>query len=522
MVRASSELVKKFFIILLISTVQPHLELCSACTGKTLATVREGSWPGPLRIGVVGSEEGFFPTLGRVDLKAFARDTLAAGVLGQLVYLDRGTLLPGLVSRWRNDGRYWRLSLRDGLKFHNGRKANCVDLEYSLLRYLLTPYALPEKNDLYIISGAREVRAGTFRSGFLRSVQCLSSGELQIELEANDPAFIRMLSSPYFSLVPYEELESDHIAWKRAPIGCGPYKVADVITQPRARIRLQFTQENGFLSHHAIPEIDLLSDLQDSRLAMIVGNGPADVAEPFKLIAGGMPSRVFGIFFNFDTDLGRSRVFRQSVLNAIDRTTLAAELQGGYRSSNVFSSLPGCELPFNRSRSDDSSLVQQSIVIPFVYGDVKSPTWKWARELERQFQAASLPISVQFKPNAFPLAAGPGAAPLSVVGFIPDVHDALQFYSLFAGGGPWVTSSVNPDYDTVLSEARQAVGEKRLTLIGKLAKLFSQDILAIPLVAQPISYWYVPSQVAPSSIGLEQHYLQFHALRRPEGFIQVK
>jgi ABC-type transport system substrate-binding protein len=104
-------------------------------------------------------------------------ETVLGAVLGQLVYSSESfELKPGLLSRfhWDFDKKWYVLELRDGLKFHNGRTVTAEDLEFSLLRGLLS-------------------KKGSWFKSFFANVQGISAIEGKSKFEHGMVSGIRVL-----------------------------------------------------------------------------------------------------------------------------------------------------------------------------------------------------------------------------------------------------------------------------------------------------------------------------------------
>ncbi len=142
---------------------------------------------------------------------------------------------PCLASKFQlaEGGRRLRVELRDGVRFHDGRKLTARDVRYSFERLLRSPYAGVE-TALMPIRGARELAAGARDD--LAGLKILSASELEIELEEPLTFFPAMLANPMTVIVP--EGSTDFSGnWREGTAGTGPFRVVGIL--PRERIELE-------------------------------------------------------------------------------------------------------------------------------------------------------------------------------------------------------------------------------------------------------------------------------------------
>jgi peptide/nickel transport system substrate-binding protein len=122
-------------------------------------------------------------------------------------------LRPKLATRLERNGNVWNITLRQGVKFHNGVEMTADDVAFTLSEERLW--------------GARaiEPRGRTFTGGFKR-VTATGRYTVEIETERPDPYIPGKLSLYIGMVVPkayYQEQGVDKFG--QAPIGAGPYKV---------------------------------------------------------------------------------------------------------------------------------------------------------------------------------------------------------------------------------------------------------------------------------------------------------
>lgn len=188
---------------------------------------------GVVSIGYEGDVQYFDPALAYDTLSWTATRLL----YDQLVMYDDATgLVPGLAEAMPTvsaDGKTYTFKLRSGVQFHKPdgtvlREMTADDVVYSLNRILdpnLKPNPSPVGPAFFnIIAGAQEVLDGTAASASgLRAVDPLT---VEIELVAPDKRLLNILAMMFGSILP-TEAGSDAVAFGAAPIGTGPYHLAE-------------------------------------------------------------------------------------------------------------------------------------------------------------------------------------------------------------------------------------------------------------------------------------------------------
>jgi peptide/nickel transport system substrate-binding protein len=122
-------------------------------------------------------------------------------------------LQPGLATDWSQNGKVWTLTLRDGVKFHNGEMMTAEDVAFTLGADRLwgeKPY---------------EPRGKTFTAGFVR-VEATGPLTVEIETAEEDPYIPGKLTGYIGFVVPKAYyLEKGVDGFGQMPVGTGPYKV---------------------------------------------------------------------------------------------------------------------------------------------------------------------------------------------------------------------------------------------------------------------------------------------------------
>ena len=130
-------------------------------------------------------------------------------------------------------GRAYRVRLRRGLRFHDGRRLTSRDVRYSFERLLLSP-----SNELHFlllpIQGARALAEGESTS--LQGFRILSPRDFLIELHRPLAFFPALLTHPGTAIVP-EESRNFAGRWRDGVCGSGPFRVVGF--DPGRRVDLE-------------------------------------------------------------------------------------------------------------------------------------------------------------------------------------------------------------------------------------------------------------------------------------------
>jgi oligopeptide transport system substrate-binding protein len=132
--------------------------------------------------------------------------------------------IPAIAEFWEasRDGRTWTFTLRQGVKFHNGREVTAQDFVYSFTR-LLNPKRPVSVAELFRrIQGARHFMEG--ETQYVTGLQAIDRYTLQIVLEEPFAPALAVLGLANAAVVPREEVEKPGDRFGSAPIGTGPFK----------------------------------------------------------------------------------------------------------------------------------------------------------------------------------------------------------------------------------------------------------------------------------------------------------
>ncbi|GAC1653150.1 MAG: ABC transporter substrate-binding protein [Vulcanimicrobiaceae bacterium] len=147
-------------------------------------------------------------------------------VLWGLVRFKPGSfeVAPALARQWRSsaDGKTWTFTLKEGLKFSDGTAVNAPAVKFNFDRWRLRDN--PEhRNDPYVYYATM---FGGF-PGAIVDVQAPNAMTVVFKLSRAQASFLHNVAMPSFAIGSPTALRHDHDGFARAPVGYGPYTVAE-------------------------------------------------------------------------------------------------------------------------------------------------------------------------------------------------------------------------------------------------------------------------------------------------------
>ncbi|MFD2630052.1 ABC transporter substrate-binding protein [Oceanobacillus kapialis] len=162
---------------------------------------------------VIGFEADAGTLMANSDVN-YTTDTQIRNIYDSLIERDgqTGEYIPSLATEWENvDELTWRLTLREGVKFHNGADFNAESVKFSI------DYILDETNQSFYRS----------RWANVEEVTVLSPTEVEIKTSVPFPSLIQRITEDLLIMEPgyVEEVGTDIAA--KEPIGTGAYKFVE-------------------------------------------------------------------------------------------------------------------------------------------------------------------------------------------------------------------------------------------------------------------------------------------------------
>lgn len=458
----------------------------SGATSKADMNIETSSGK-PLRVLINGNGLPVFSD----DSGVQGLETVLEAVLGQLVYSTGSfDLKPGLLSafHWEFDKSRYVLELRDGLRFQNGRKATAEDLEFSIVRGLLSKKASWFRPFFANVAGIKAADGKhEFKSGMIPGIQVLDQHRVAIKLDAPNPSFLHSLARSYFSLVPREELESDFLTWKRYPVGAGNFKIMS-ISPDRSRIEMEnVAPAAGGPSRVSLSSIGSPDQFDLAISAPVEGSSLVTKAT-------GTATSVTGIYFNFDNEFGKQIHFRRAVAAVLDRAVLVAGVPAYTENSELLASQfwgrsgekPLRDLTLARAevKKMKPKVSAKVFRIPVFNSDFGNGVFgRYIEVLSKQLAEAGIQVEFYKSEKKF-FDASDRATPFRIISLGADVVDPLVLFGLFRNGSPMAPHFPKDDHKfegLYLKAAAAPSLDSKALAVKELSKYFVAEEYAVPL-----------------------------------------
>lgn len=208
---------------------------------------------------------------------------LLPNVFETLVRVEEGARTePWLAESWeaRGGGARYHLHLRQGVRFHDGRRFSSRDVRWSFERLLRSPRT-EAHFPLLPIKGARAFRAGS--TDTIAGLQLLSAHELLIELEKPIAFFPSLLSHPLTAIVP-EGAQTLAATWRDGCVGSGAFRVLRFEPQKRLELernpdywRAGFPKADRLTFHFGLDSKKVAADFRLGRLSLASDLPPEEI-----------------------------------------------------------------------------------------------------------------------------------------------------------------------------------------------------------------------------------------------------
>jgi ABC-type transport system substrate-binding protein len=490
----------------------------AAAAGAVLAAVVLAAWPaGPFysedtpRYGGVlrVREDGVAPQPNldpAVHSWTFATEQLFEGLVRLNAKLD---IVPALAEYWiiSEDGRKTTFILKRGVKFHNDREMNSLDVKFSLERLLRrdtqSPYA-----QLFIskVAGAQE-----FWDGKADEVAGFRAPEKFVfEIQWKNPyvSALYLLSMSFCKILPRDLLldQGRNFFWQ--PVGTGPFKFDSWIRSPRldvVGVRLErfsrYHDRRSYLDAIEFSPHFSVDQFMDDEVQVMPFLSERMATSRSQIVQGGLYNMTFLMMSCQNPPLDSAAV-RLAVAAAIDKDRLAQAYggsAGALRSSANFipPGLPGF-FPIDDRLSGDPEkarrlladfgyLVERTFpkLLFFIPLPRSDAAIRMGRELESQLEKVGIPISVRFVPSVSALrdVKQPFLAFVPWRMDFPDAENIIQ--PLFTSGSEFnraVCRYDSPEFDKLFEEAEvEKSWTRRADLFRRMERLLASDAPALPL-----------------------------------------
>jgi ABC-type transport system substrate-binding protein len=382
-----------------------------------------------------------------------------------------------------DDGLTYTFTLREGLKFHNGRPVTSADVKYSLERAINPATQSPGGGYFGMIKGYDDVSGG--KATELAGIATPDDRTVVITLTRPDATFLHLMAINFSYVVPKEEVEKAGADWGKQPVGTGAFKFVE--WTPGQRIVLE---RNPEYFRKGVPYLDRLTFEfgQDPTVAVlrlkkgevdIVGDGipPAQFAEVMadpankELIAVGEQLHTGYVTMNVTQAPFDNLKVRQAVNMAInkDRIVRLINNRGVPASQALPPAMPGYN-PDNKGYAYDPEGAKKLLseagsgdITTELYAMNVDPNPRIAQAIQQDLAAVGIKAEIRSLAQAEVIAAGgTGKAPMIWSGgmaWIADFPDPANFYygilgcaGAVEGGWNW-SKYCNKDLDSRAEKA---------------------------------------------------------------------
>ncbi|HEY7749386.1 MAG TPA: ABC transporter substrate-binding protein [Aestuariivirgaceae bacterium] len=382
-----------------------------------------------------------------------------------------------------DDGLTYTFTLRDGLKFHNGRNVTSADVKYSLERVINPATQSPGGGYFGMIKGYDDVAGG--KATELAGIATPDDRTVVLTLTRPDATFLHLMAINFSYVVPKEEVEKSGADWGKQPVGTGAFKFIEWV--PGQHIALERNQD---YFRKGVPYLDKITFEfgQDPTVAVlrlkkgevdIVGDGipPAQFAEVMQdpankdLIAVGEQLHTGYVTMNVTKPPFDNPKVRQAVNMAInkDRVVRLINNRGVPATQALPPAMPGYN-PDNKGYAYDPEGAKKllaeagaSTISTEIYAMNVDPNPRIAQAIQQDLAAVGITAEIRSLAQAEVIAAGGvGNAPMIWSGgmaWIADFPDPANFYygilgcaGAVEGGWNW-SKYCNKDLDARAEKA---------------------------------------------------------------------
>lgn len=410
-------------------------------------------------------------------------------------------VVPSLAASFRieDGGQRYRFSLREDVRFHNGRRLTARDVRYSLERLLqsretdLEPFA--------VIRGAKALLAGAAKD--LTGLKIHSATEFSIELDEPVAFFPALMSHYQTAIIPEggEPPVSSPDAWS----GTGPFRI--VSFEPGRRLELErnkaywrqgYPRSEGLVFHFGVPPKEILAGLRDGRFSLGSELLPSDVEELRRQpeFASGYREtpRLVTYFMAFNILRGplRSSVLRRRLARSIDVPRLIRQTLGrlaipahGILPPGLLGHEPDAATPRGSTAGGSSETMASSLELTAaVHPVLAGPYAAVTRELSNALAADGVNVRAVTPTMSEFLQAHPeGTADVYIGRWHADYSDPDTFASIFHSQTGFLGRVCgSPAMDLLIARARtESIPAVRHTLYREFEEMLARDAIILPL-----------------------------------------
>jgi peptide/nickel transport system substrate-binding protein/oligopeptide transport system substrate-binding protein len=251
---------------------------------------------------------------------------------------------PSAATEWEasEDARVWRFTLRAGAAFHDGSPVTSGDFAFAWSQAAATGKAGFLLSD---VEGYAEVAAGAAET--LAGVRAVDDLRLEVRLSRPRGAFPTVVAHPALAPLATAAWQADERAYRRAPVGNGPFSAAeDRVPRQFLRVQVFPRWRNGEQPAELDEVLFQFLDVETAYLAfqqdrLQIGPLPREALDAARAAYGtsvdgyrgpgvlqGVTPSVYFLGFNVNRPPFDEPEVRRAISLALDRDAMAAAVQG--------------------------------------------------------------------------------------------------------------------------------------------------------------------------------------------------
>ena len=437
-------------------------------------------------------------------------------VLGSLIERDSNyNLREGILKEFRYDfdKDLYLLRLQPNVKFHNGRRVDSKDLEFSILRGFFS--ARKNYFSIYLggIKGVGKIKSGSkFQPGTVSGVKVIDERTVAVKLKSPNPSFLHSLTGSYFSVVPREALREDYFTWKKYPVGAGRYKVEKKFDGTKTVLKKVNSSKENY-------KIELYSSLvKDQKIDISF-----EPLKNFRLFALSSPGAIRVLQFSNKNKYGQKAFFRKRVCSILKKINFD---NGKGLIKNVHSILPNHfwgkttspdSFKYEELGKDLPAIEEKLEFIVFSKGDLSERQKYYVDKMKKAFLENGIDVTFKTNNEKFVKKTTAERFPVRVVTNIVNYTDPLILYSNYKYNGENSFYSLSGEEAEVynklyfLAENSQNF-EKKISNIIEMAKYAEEKALYCPLADEKVAFFYNQKTIADMGVQFDSLTLDFERI----------
>ncbi len=456
---------------------------------------------------------------------ALSRDIYSTTVIQQifdgLVQFDKDlNTVPAIAKSWEisPDGLTYTFHLREGVRFHNGRKVTAADFVYSFTRILDSDVQSNFADFFNRILGANEFMEK--RAKGVKGLVAVDERTLRIILTEPYAPFISILAMKGAKVVPREEVgKKKGIGFRNFPVGTGPFKLVSMKEGEEIVLEANpdyfegrpFLDRIVFKVYHGAPRNEILRAFEEGALeeSFIPPDRLEKIVQEkqYPFLQKPLLSLRFYGFHLLSNPLDH-RGLRKAINLAIDKKFIVSELhknQFMLAKSILPPGMPGHDpqkemYPFDEIRArkllaEGGDLKNQ--ILEIWSATQSEAARKELNEVKSRLNRIGMRTNIRFETNwpAYESLLRNHKAPVFIYAWYADFPDPDNFLgTLFHSKSKYnYTAYQNPEVDRLLEQARAERDYlKRMEMYRKIEEMILDDAPIVPMVNPLFQMVYQP------------------------------